>query len=117
MAEDTAHLIDVEPVLILGCSGIELMGLAAVSFAGSLFVWLLVLAPFGFWVIAIPMALLTALGTVYFGGRALGKEKEGRPDGYFSRLINSRLGRIGSRLGRIGIGGVISHTGYWGIRR
>lgn len=110
MAEDTAHLIDVEPVLVLGCSGIELMSLAVAGFTGSLFVWLLVLAPFGYWFIAIPMALLTAMGVIYFGGQRLGKVKEGRPDGYFSRLIHSRLGRIG-------VGSVISHTGYWGIRR
>ena len=110
MNEDTAHLIDVEPVLILGCSGIELMGLGAVGFAGSLFLWLLVLVPFGFWFIAIPMALLTALGVIYFGGQRLGRMKEGRPDGYISRVIKSRLGQIG-------VGACIGHTGYWGIRR
>lgn len=110
MAEDTAHLIDVEPVLILGCSGIELMGLGAVGFAASLFLWLVVLVPFGYWILSVPLALLSAVGVIYFGGKRLGKAKEGRPDGYFSRLIKSNLARAG-------IGSCINHTGYWGIRR
>lgn len=110
MAEDTAHLIDVEPVLVLGCSGIELIGLGIAGFAGSLFLWLLVLAPFGYWYLSVPLSLLTAVAVIVVGGKRLGKAKEGRPDGYFSNLIKSKMGRVG-------FGTCISHTGYWGIRR
>lgn len=110
MTEDTAHLIDVEPVLILGCSGVELIGLGIAGFVGSLFFWLLALAPFGYWYLSIPFGLLSALGSAYFGGRRLGRIKEGRPEGYFSRLIKSQMARVG-------LGSCICHTGYWGIRR
>lgn len=111
MADDTAHLIDTQPMLIFGCSSVELMSLAGLGFAGGLIVWLFLLAPFGWWFLSVPMGLLTSLATIVFGGRRLGKAKEGKPDGYFNRLLLSKLSRAGIKRS------LVTRTGAWGVRR
>lgn len=108
---DTAHLIDVEPVMILGCSNYEIMALGAVGFAAALLLGLLVLAPFGFWLLAFPLAILAALATIYFGGKKLGKAKEGKPNGYFNRVLRMKLARFGAK------DAYVRHDGFWRIRR
>ena len=107
----TAHLIDVEPVLILGCNNFEIKVLGAVGFAAALLLSLLLLTPFGLWLLAVPMAILTALGSVYFGGKKLGKAKEGKPNGYFNRALRVQLARFGWKSS------FVQHKGFWRIRR
>jgi conjugative transfer region protein (TIGR03750 family) len=109
--DTTAHLIDVEPVMILGCSNYEIMVLGAVGFSAALLLGLLLLAPFGLWLLSLPVAILSALGSIYFGGKKLGKAKEGKPNGYFNRALRMWLARYGLR------NAYVRHQGYWRIRR
>ncbi len=109
--EDTAHLIDTEPVLILGCGSVEIMTLGGVGFVTGFVLGLILLSPFGFWFLSIPSGLLFALATVIVGGRRLGKAKEGKPDGYYNRYLIMKLSKVGMK------GSFITHTGQWRIRR
>ncbi len=109
--EDTAHLIDTEPVLILGCNSVEIMTLGVVGCVSGLMTGLLLLSPFGFWFLSVPFGLLAALATVVVGGRRLGKAKEGKPDGYYNRSLRMKLSAFGMK------GGFITHIGPWRIRR
>jgi len=110
--DDTAHLIDTEPVLLLGCSGIEIMFLGAAGFVIALVVGVIVLSPFGMWFLAIPFGFLVALMVIVFGGRRLGKAKEGKPDGYYNRYLRMKLSRVGIMKGTF-----VTYTGNWRIRR
>lgn len=110
-AANTAHLIDTQPVLILGCSNDEVMKLASAGFVAGLILGLAILLPLGLWYVAIPLGLLSALATVYWGGRRLGKAKEGKPDGYMNKLLAIKLSAVGMKCP------YITYTGQWRIRR
>ena len=48
---------------------------------------------------------------IYQGGKRLGKAKEGKPNGYYDRLLAAQLNQWG--LGKT----TINRVGSWGIRR
>jgi len=109
--DDTAHLIDTEPVLLLGCSSTEVLFLGVAGFVVTLVIGVILLAPFGVWLLAIPLGFLMALATIFFGGRRLGRAKEGKPDGYYHRVLRMALSVAGIRKT------FITRKGYWRIRR
>ncbi|MCF6256154.1 MAG: TIGR03750 family conjugal transfer protein [Gammaproteobacteria bacterium] len=109
--DDTAHLIDTEPVLLLGCNNIEIFSLGALGFIFSLVVGIVLLMPFGMSFLALPFSFLIALATIYFGGRRLGKAKEGKPDGYYNRYLRMKLSSLGIKKANY------VNAGYWRIRR
>lgn len=109
--DDTAHLIDTEPVLLLGCNSIEILTLGLTGFVVELVFGVILLSPFGLWYLAVPFGFFSALAAIFFGGKRLGKAKEGKPDGYYNRLLSGKLASMGLRKG------IITRTGYWRNRR
>lgn len=107
----TAHLVDNEPVLMLGCNNTEIFTLAGVGFLTGLILGVLICIPIGQYVLIIPFPMLMTVFFVYFGGKKLGRAKEGKPDGYFNRFLLNTFCRLGWRSG------FIQHKGYWRIRR
>jgi conjugative transfer region protein (TIGR03750 family) len=109
--ENTAHLIDVEPVLFLGCSNREILGLAVLGFVAGLGVGLIVAILAGIWLLVLPFLILFPVVSIYQGGKRLGKAKEGKPSGYYDRLLAAQLNQFG--IGN----SYISRAGYWRVRR
>lgn len=87
------------------------MTLGGGGFLVGLILGLILLSPFGFWFLSVPLGLLFALATVILGGRRLGKAKEGKPDGYFNRYLRMKMSRFGIKSS------FITYTGLWRIRR
>jgi len=111
MKESTANLIDTEPMLVLGCSGKEMISLAGAGAVAGLVIGIILSIITGFWIFVLIPTILISAGTVYFGGKKLGKAKEGRPDGYFNRLLSTKLTKIGFSKN------YVLRTGYWRVRR
>lgn len=109
--ENTAHLIDVEPVLFLGCSNREILGLAGLGFLFGLVVGLLVALLSGVGLLVLPFLILFPVVFIYQGGKRLGKAKEGKPSGYYDRLLATQLNQFG--LGKA----YVNRAGDWRIRR
>ena len=109
--ENTAHLIDTEPVLFLGCSNREILGLAGLGFLIGLGLGLLVALVTGLWLLVLPFLILFPVVAIYQGGKRLGKAKEGKPSGYYDRLLATQLNQFG--LGKT----FVCRAGYWRIRR
>ncbi len=109
--ENTAHLIDVEPVLFLGCSNREILGLAGLGFVAGLLLGLFVALLTGIGLLVLPFLILFPVVSIYQGGKRLGKAKEGKPSGYYDRLLATRLNQFG--LGKA----YVSRAGDWRIRR
>jgi conjugative transfer region protein (TIGR03750 family) len=109
--ENTAHLIDAEPILFLGCSSSEILGLAALGFAVGLVFGLFVALLSGIGLLVLPFLILFPVVFIYRGGKRLGKAKEGKPSGYYDRLLATQLAQFG--FGE----GYINRTGHWRIRR
>ncbi len=111
---DTAHRIDREPVLFLGCSGTEITTLAALGFLSGIPIGIIVGIVSTKMFLIIPFPFAAAFLAVYYGGKRLGEMKEGKPDGYYARVIMSFLSARGflwySNL-------YIKRDGHWGIRR
>ncbi|MEW8048425.1 MAG: DUF3487 family protein [Candidatus Thiodiazotropha sp.] len=105
--EDTAHLIDTEPVLFLGCSSSEILTLAGLGFVIGLMIGGLIALFVGIWLLVLPFLILIPVIAIYYGGKRLGKAKEGKPNGYFDRLIAHRLNMIGLR------NALVVRAGYW----
>ena len=109
--EVTAHLIDAEPILFLGCSSSEILGLAGLGFIAGLVFGLLVALLSGMWLLVLPFLILFPVVFIYWGGKRLGKAKEGMPSGYYDRLLATQLAQFG--FGE----GYINRVGHWRIRR
>jgi len=111
MREDTAYLIDSEPMLVLGCSGKELISLAFAGLVVGIIIGLLLALITGIWMLAVLPPVLVAPFFVYSGGKKLGRAKEGKPDGYFNRMLSVKLTKIGF------INTYVLRTGFWRVRR
>lgn len=109
--EDIAHLIDSEPILFLGCGNQEILTLAGIGFIAGLLLGLVVALLSGIYLLVLPFLILMPIVAIYFGGKRLGKAKEGKPNGYYNRMIATKLNAIG-----IGNAFVI-RAGHWKNRR
>ncbi len=109
--ETTAHLIDSEPMLFLGCNNGEILALAGVGFMVGLAIGLAVSLLSGIGLLTLPFLIIVPVILVYWGGRRLGKAKEGKPNGYYDRLLATYLNRWG--IGKA----FINRPGYWSVRR
>ena len=109
--DHTAHLIDNEPVLMLGCNNTEIFTLAGLGFVVGLVLGLFFGVVFSQYVLIVPFPMLMTVCTVYFGGKRLGRAKEGKPDGFFNRFLLNTFCRLGFRSG------FVQHLGSWSIRR
>jgi conjugative transfer region protein (TIGR03750 family) len=105
--EDTANLIDAEPVLFLGCNNSEIMNLAGIGFLIGLFVGIVISVLIGIGILVLPFLIVVPMLTIYFGGKRLGKAKEGKPDGFYGRMIASKLNAMG--FGN----SFVTRSGYW----
>ncbi len=93
--QGTANLIDSEPILFFGCSSSEIMVLALLGFVTGLLTGVVLAFVFGSLLVAVPFPLFGAFIGVVKGGKRLGKSKEGKPDGYYSRVIKMKLCKFG----------------------
>ena len=109
--ETTAHLIDTEPMLFLGCSNGEILALAGVGFLVGLAIGLVVALLSGIGLLMLPFLIIVPVILIYWGGKRLGKAKEGKPNGYYDRLLATQLNRWG--IGK----SFINRPGYWSVRR
>lgn len=111
LLKDTAHRIDKEPVLFLGCSGTEIMTLAVVGAISGILLGLLIGLITGWWFLILPSIFIGAFVGVYKGGKTMMRKKEGKPEGYYGKVILSWV----SDQGLMNL--FISRSGYWSIRR
>lgn len=109
--KDTAHRIDREPVLFLGCSGAEIMLLAGSGAIAGLVVGLVVAILLGRLIIFLPFVVVFGFISVWKGGAWLARQKEGKPDGYYNKYILSRL----SNAGLLKL--FVNRSGHWSMRR
>lgn len=79
----TAHLVDEDPELFMGCSSHELVYVAMTSLVGSVALWLLLFFWFG-WILV--LALVPAIFTTAFMSwrlaKWIGRMKRGKPSRY-----------------------------------
>lgn len=104
--------LDFDPPVLWGCTGRELRALAFMTFPPSLVVLLVLLAPIGVWVAALPLAVLLTIGVVWGGAQVVRRLKRGRPEGYFEQWLELALQRLGVRPRTI-----IHRGGPWSLGR
>lgn len=107
----TAHLLDNEPTIFLGCTGTELMTLAVVGLVSGIILGLILGIFTGIYLFVLVGGLVGLMSFIFKGGKKLGKAKEGFPDGYIGRVIDVWLCRHG-----LSEKFVVRH-GYWRNRR
>ena len=107
----TANLIDSEPVLFFGCSNSEIFTLVFIGFVIGSITGLIVAFIFGYILVAVPFPVFGAFVGVVKGGKMLGKSKEGKPDGYYSRVIKMKLCKFGLT------NSFVHRMGAWRTRR
>ncbi|MEW8139168.1 MAG: DUF3487 family protein [Candidatus Thiodiazotropha endolucinida] len=107
LPENTANLLDTEPMLVLGCNNSEILNLAIAGFLAGLFFGSIVAIVFWVGFLVLPFLFIGPMLAIYFGGTYLGKAKEGKPDGYFDRLIVSKLNAMG--IGE----SFVTRAGFW----
>jgi len=110
--EATGHLIDAEPILFLGCSNGEVLALAGAGLVAGMAIGLVVALLSGLGLLVLPFLIIVPVAFIYLGGKRLGKAKEGKPNGYYDRLLATKLSQWG-----IGKKSYINRPGYWSVRR
>jgi len=111
LLKSTAHRIDREPVLFLGCSAPEIMALAGAGTFVGFFIGLILGLLSGYLILIIPGLFLGTLLGVWKGGKKLMNLKEGKPDGYYGKVIFSWMADHGL------VKNYIKHSGFWRIRK
>jgi hypothetical protein len=117
----TAHFLDRQPILFMGCTPKEVMFAGAVAFFGGIGG-----LTFGFGLLGVVVGIrwlfwLGALGLPAFpfvaGAilKAIGRKKRGKPDGYYDLLLLLARERLMVILGMRP--DVILFAGRWGIDR
>ncbi len=108
---DTAHLLDSKPILFLGCSAEEIMGLGLLGIVAGLVVGIVLAIMTGIWLLIIPFPIIGLAVFIFKGGKKLGKAKEGFPDGYIGRVIDIWMceKKLSNKF--------VTRHGYWRIRR
>ena len=109
--EATGHLIDAEPILFLGCSNGEVLALAGAGLVVGFAVGFVIALLSGIWLLVLPFLIILPVAFIYQGGKRLGKAKEGKPNGYYNRLLVTYLSQWG--IGK----SFINRPGYWSVRR
>lgn len=109
--KDIAFRIDKDPVLFLGCSGTEIGALVLLGGISGIILGIIVAFVTGTWFLILPSIFICAFLAVLKGGRSMMYKKEGKPEGYYGRLILSWLSDKG--LNKL----FIKRSGYWGIRK
>lgn len=109
--DDTAHLLDSQPILFLGCSAEEIIGLGMAGLVTGLVVGIVAAILTGIWLLIIPFPIIFLALFIFKGGKKLGKAKEGFPDGYIGRAISVWMCKHG-----LSKKFVVRH-GTWRIRR
>ena len=66
----------------------------------------------GVWLLVLPFLIIIPVIVIYLGGKRLGKAKEGKPIGYYDRLISLRKAQYG-----LGKAPFVIRAGYWSVRR
>jgi conjugative transfer region protein (TIGR03750 family) len=116
-SEQTADLIDLEPVLFLGCNNSEIQALALFGLFFGLLVGVIVVILTGVGLLVLPFLILGPMIIIYKGGKYLGKAKEGKPSGYYDRLIAVRFSALGISLPFLSSYSLVTRAGYWRNRR
>ncbi len=111
LLKDTAHRIDKDPVLFLGCSGTEIFSLAIAGALAGIVLGIIVGSVTGWWFLILPSIFIGAFAGVYKGGKAMMHKKEGKPEGYYGKIILSYL----SDQGFLNL--FVKRSGYWSIRK
>ncbi len=105
--------INRDPVVVIGCTDVELRYL---TFSFS-FIWFLVFLFFfglalGQWKIGAIVFVFLTIGSVYISGRWIGKIRDGRPDGYFMHFIFINFYRLVGLESKLPY---IMRSGHWKI--
>ena len=113
--EPVAHMIDIEPVLVLNCSAGEIKMCAIVSLLSWFCVFLALFFIFGIdllKIILVPLlSLLFASVTTYYSARYIGKQKRGKPHLYYMHKFEMNYISIFRKPS------YMSHKGYFCIGR
>ncbi len=107
----TAHRIDREPVLFLGCTGTEIFVLVILGALAGALIGLVIAIITSWWFVILPTLFLGAFLGVYKGGKVFQQKKEGKPEGYYTRFILAAL----SDRGWLKV--FIMRSGFWSLRR
>ncbi|WP_338523996.1 TIGR03750 family conjugal transfer protein [Pseudomonas batumici] len=112
------HRLNRQPVVVRGLTADELWICTEISAALGLLAGL-PLAWLTSSVAMVPtLVLVTIASGVFFGGSLLRRQKRGRPDAWLYRQLQWKLCRRYPFLAHhLGGGGLILHSGAWGIRR
>ncbi|MCK4710454.1 MAG: TIGR03750 family conjugal transfer protein [Gammaproteobacteria bacterium] len=111
LLKDTAHRIDKEPVLFLGCSGKEIFALAVAGALTGLILGTVLGFITGLFFLMMPSLFIGAFISVWKGGKVMMHKKEGKPEGYYGKVILSWL----SNQGFMNL--FINRSGFWSIRK
>jgi len=113
--EPVAHMIDVEPVLVLNCSASELKmcALMSVVFWFCLLLILFFISQIDIIkVILVPLlTLVFSAFTTYFGARHIGKTKRGKPHGYYIHAFEMKY------ISKFRKPSYLNHKGYFCLER
>lgn len=113
--EPVAHMIDIEPVLVLNCSAGEIKMCAIVSLLSWLCVFLTLFFVFGFdllKIILVPLlSLFFASFTTYYSAKYIGKQKRGKPHLYYMHKFEMDV------VSHIRKPSYMNHKGYFCIGR
>jgi len=111
MNNDTAHLLDSQPTLFLGCTGEEIVGLGMLGILSGLVIGIVLAIITGIWLLIIPFPIICLAVFIFKGGQKLGKAKEGFPEGYIGRAISIWMCKHGLSKK------FVVRKGHWRIRR
>ncbi len=110
--EPTAHMIDVEQEMFMGCSATELKYAGMISIGAWIIVLLLVFAVLDWYLILAPViGMFLGLFTAWRVARWIGEQKRGKPHLYYIHRLEVNLF---SKLRRSPF---VLHEGTWALGR
>jgi conjugative transfer region protein (TIGR03750 family) len=87
------------------------MSLAVVGALAGILLSVIIGLITGWWFLMLPCLFIGAFAGVYKGGKIMMHKKEGKPEGYYGKIILSWL----SDQGILNL--FINRSGYWSIRK
>ena len=110
--EPTAHMIDVEQEMFMGCSATELKYAGIISIGTWMIALLLVFALLGWYLILAPVTgMLLGLLTAWLIARWIGRQKCGKPHLYYIHRLEVNL------LSKLRRSPFVLHEGTWALGR